>query len=133
MRGLLDTKVSIPSAKEIAANTKNAIDNYSLMPVNPSLPNTEQWNKMAKVFRITPAEVKRQRCANCEYYDNTPAMFEAMESIPLNKWDLYDGQAQRGFCHKLDFICHTSRLCSAWEEKDYEIPDESGDMMDMGD
>ena len=133
MRGLLDTKVSIPSAKEIAANTKNAIDNYSLMPVNPSLPNTEQWNKMAKVFRITPAEVKRQRCANCEYYDNTTAMFEAMEAIPLNKWDLYDGQAQRGFCHKLDFICHTSRLCSAWEEKDYEIPDESGDMMDMGD
>ena len=68
MRGLLDTKVTIPSAKEIAANTQNAIDNYALMPTNPSLPNTEQWNKMAKVFRITPAEVKRQRCANCEYY-----------------------------------------------------------------
>lgn len=133
MRGLLDTKVSIPSEKEIAANTQNAIDNYALMPTNPDLPNTEQWNKMAKIFRITPAEVKRQRCANCEYYDNTPAMFEAMESIPLNKYDLYDGQAQRGFCHKLDFICHTSRLCSAWEEKDYEVPEDTNDMMDMGD
>jgi hypothetical protein len=123
-KGLLDTKTTIGSAKEIASNTKNAIDNYSLGAVNPDLPNTEYWAKMAKMFRITPAEVKRQRCANCEYYDNTPEMFEAMEAIPLNKFDLYDGQVQRGYCHKLDFICHTSRLCSAWEKKDFEDPTE---------
>jgi len=122
MRGLLDTKVTIPSEKYIIANTKNAIKNYLLMPENPSLPNTEQWKKMADMFRVAAAEVKRQRCANCEYYDNTPDMMEAMEAIPLNKWDLYDGQPQRGYCHKLGFICHTSRLCSAWEEKDYEVP-----------
>jgi hypothetical protein len=124
MRGLLDTKVSIPSAKTIEANTQNAIKNFSLGAPNPSLPNTEYWNKMAKMWRITPAQAKRQRCANCEYYDNTPDMMEAMEAIPLNKHDLYDGQAQRGYCHKLDFICHTSRTCSVWEEKDYEIPED---------
>jgi hypothetical protein len=50
-------------------------------------------------------------------------MLEAMEAIPLNKYDLYDGQAQRGYCNKLDFICHNSRVCSVWEEKEYEQPE----------
>lgn len=122
-KGLLDTKTTIGSAKEIVSNTENAISNYALGPLVPEQPSTEYWAKMAKMFRITPAEVKRQRCANCEYYDNTPEMFEAMEAIPLNKYDLYDGQAQRGYCHKLDFICHTSRLCSVWEKKDFESED----------
>lgn len=124
LKGLLDTKTSIPSAKEIAKNTENAINNYALGPKNPSDPSNDYWNKMAKTFRITPAEVKRQRCGNCEYYENTPSMFEAMESIPLNKYDLYDGQAQRGYCHKLDFICHNSRLCSVWEAKEFISPEE---------
>lgn len=124
MRGLLDIKQSIPSEKEILKNTKNAIDNYALAPENPSLPNKDYWAKMGKVFRITPDEAKRRRCGNCEYYENTPDMLELMEAIPFNKYDLYDGQAQRGYCHKLDFICHNSRLCSVWEEKDFEAPSE---------
>lgn len=123
MRGLLDTKVTIPSAKEIDANTKNAIKNFNLAPTNPSLPNTEYWKKMAAMWRVTPDQAKRRRCGNCEYYENTPDMLEAMEAIPLNKYDLYDGQAQRGYCHKLAFICHNSRVCSVWEEKEYEQPE----------
>jgi Pyruvate/2-oxoacid:ferredoxin oxidoreductase delta subunit len=120
--GLLDVKEGIVSEKENNANTDNAINNYSLGPMNPSSPSKDYWSKMAKMFRITPDEVKRQRCGNCEYYCNTPAMMESMEEIPLNKYDLYDGQAQRGYCVKLDFICHTSRLCSVWEEKEFEDP-----------
>ena len=118
--GLLDIKTGIGSAKEISANTENAINNYSLGPLNPDLPNKEYWSKMSKAFRITTDEAKRQRCGNCEYYENTPSMLEQMEAIPLNKYDLYDGQAQRGYCHKLEFICHNSRLCSVWEEKEFE-------------
>lgn len=127
IKGLLDTKTTIPSNKTILANTENAIKNFDLGATNPSLPNTEYWNKMAKMWRITPAEAKRRRCGNCEYYENTPSMLEAMEAIPLNKYDLYDGQAQRGYCHKLDFICHNSRVCSVWEEKDYEVPESEGE------
>ena len=130
MRGLLDTKTTIPSAKEIEANTQNAIKNYSLGAPNPSLPNTEYWKKMAVMWRITPDQAKRQRCANCEYYENTPEMMQAMEAIPLNSHDLYDGQAQRGYCHKLEFICHTSRTCSVWEKKDYEMPEDTNEMED---
>jgi hypothetical protein len=124
IKGLLDTKTTIPSAKEIAKNTENAIKNFALAPQNPSLPNTAYWKKMADMWRITPAQAERRRCGNCEYYENTPDMLEAMEAIPLNKYDLYDGQAQRGYCHKLDFICHNSRVCSVWEEKEYEQPED---------
>jgi len=124
MRGLLEIKLSIPSEKELLKNTKNAVDNYSLGPHNPSAPSNDYWAKMGKVFRITPEQAKRRRCGNCEYYENTPAMLELMEAIPLNKYDLYDGQAQRGYCHKLDFICHNSRVCSAWEEKEYETSED---------
>ena len=123
MAGLLDTQESIPSAKEIAANTQNAIDNFGLGAVNPDLANTPFWKDKAKVFGITVDEAKRRRCANCEYYNNTPEMMKSMEDIPLNKYDLYDGQPQRGFCVKLDFICHTSRLCNAWDRKDFQKPD----------
>jgi hypothetical protein len=121
--GLLDVKESIVSVKENNANTENAINNYSLGPLNTDLPNKEYWSKMAKAFRITPEEVKRQRCGNCAYYENTPSMLEQMEAIPLNKYDLYDGQVQRGYCHKLDFICHNSRLCSVYEAKEFEGED----------
>jgi hypothetical protein len=124
IKGLLDTKTTIPSAKQIAKNTENAIKNFALAPQNPSLPNTAYWKKMADMWRITPAQAERRRCGNCEYYENTPDMLEAMEAIPLNKYDLYDGQAQRGYCHKLDFICHNSRVCSVWEEKEYEQPED---------
>ena len=124
IKGLLDTKTTIPSAKEIAKNTENAIKNFALAPQNPSLPNTAYWKKMADMWRITPAQAERRRCGNCEYYENTPDMLEAMEAIPLNKYDLYDGQAQRGYCHKLAFICHNSRVCSVWEEKEYETPED---------
>lgn len=119
--GLLDVKEGIVSEKENNANTDNAINNYSLGPMNPSSPSKDYWSKMAKMFKVSPDEVKRQRCGNCSYYENTPDMLEQMEAIPLNKYDLYDGQAQRGYCHKLDFICHNSRLCSVWEEKEYEM------------
>jgi len=131
IKGLLDTKTTIVSAKENDKNTANAIKNYSLGPQDPSAPSNDYWNKMAKAFRITPEEVKRQRCGNCSYYNNTPELFEAMESIPLNKYDLYDGQAQRGFCERLEFICHTSRLCSVWEKKEFISEDDSeGNMED---
>lgn len=123
MRGLLDLKTTIPSEKKINQNTLNAIKNYGLGAENVDAANTAFWKNKAQVFDCTVAEAKRKRCANCEYYDNTPEMLESLEAIPLNKYDIYDGQPQRGFCVKLDFICHTSRLCNAWERKDFIKPE----------
>lgn len=115
--------VVIPSAEQINTNTKIAIEFYHLGALNPSAPNEQYWAKMAKMWGITSAEAKRRRCSNCEYYDNSVPMMEAMEAIPQNEYDLYDGQAQRGYCHRLDFICHTSRTCSVWEYKHYKLED----------
>ena len=124
---MLDTEIQdpikLPSSDKIIANTKIAIEFYHLGATNPSAVNEVYWAKMAKMWNLTPAEAKRQRCSNCEYYENTPEMMQAMEAIPLNEYDLYDGQAQRGYCHRLAFICHTSRTCSVWEKKDYELED----------
>lgn len=111
--------IKIVSAEQNLVNTKLAIDYYHLGATNPSSANEVFWAKMAKMFRITMPEVKRMRCANCSYYDNTPEMFKQMEAIPQNEFDIYDVQAQRGYCHRLEFICHTSRLCSVWEKKPF--------------
>lgn len=113
-------KIELPSAEVIAQNTQKAIKFYSLGPVNPSAPNEAFWATMGEMWRMNADEAKRQRCANCEYYENTPEMLQAMEDVPLNEYDIYDGQAQRGYCHRLEFICHTSRTCSVWEKKEYE-------------
>lgn len=122
--GLLSGGTSIESPKELIKNTKIAIKDWNLMPEDVDAPNEAQWRKMAKIRGIDVDEAKRNLCANCEYYDNTPEMMKEMEAVPLNEYDIYNSQAQRGYCHKLHFICHTPRTCQAWEPKDYEVPDE---------
>jgi hypothetical protein len=41
-----------------------------------------------------------------------------MERIPRNDWDTDAGF--RGYCEKLEFICHDLRVCQAWEEREDE-------------
>lgn len=109
------------SAAENRKNTQNAIDNWMLGPTNPSIKpsaNKDYWNEMAAAWLLTPAEARRQLCANCEYYNNTPEMKAEMEAIPLNDFDV--GAGGRGYCTKLQFICHDLRSCLAWERKDFE-------------
>lgn len=113
----------IPSVdpKENATNLKNAMDNWNLGPLEGSpdpKANSDYWTMMADIWLIDELEARRQVCANCEYYDNTPEQMEAMESVPYDKFDETGGG--RGYCHKLDFICHSLRVCQAWERKDYE-------------
>lgn len=115
--------IKLPSADTILKNTSLAIEFYHLGPANPQSVNEVYWAKMAKMWRTSIQDAKCRRCANCEYYNNSEPMMKAMLSIPINEHDLFDGQAQRGYCHRLDFICHTSRSCSVWESKDFELED----------
>ena len=130
MMGLLVGGKTIESPKELIKNTKIAIKDWKLGPENVDLPNEKYWAKMAEIRMVDVDEAKRNLCCNCEYYDNTSEMMEAMNEVPLNEYDIYDSKAQRGYCHKLHFICHTPRTCQAWEEKDYEVPDDEEDMME---
>jgi len=79
--------------------------------------NPEYWARLAEIWGISDGEARRQLCANCDYFENTPEMIRAMEAIPFNAFDADGGG--RGFCHKFDFICHNLRACQAWERKDY--------------
>lgn len=130
MKGLLEANPSIVSVNENLKNTVNAIKNWNLGPEDVDADNKPYWSKMAKLWLVDEDTARTQICGNCEYYDNTPEMLAMMkEKYPLNKYDIYDSYTQRGYCHKLEFSCHTPRSCQAWEEKDYEVPDNE-DMME---
>jgi hypothetical protein len=103
-------------------NVQNAIDNWNLGPeVASDEPgaNPEYWAKMADVWSVDEAKARRQLCANCEYFNNTPETMRAMEDIPRNAFDTNAGG--RGWCEKLEFICHNLRTCQAWERKAFEL------------
>jgi hypothetical protein len=83
--------------------------------------NAEFWREVAEIWDITEAQARRWLCANCEYFDNSPAALEAMEAVPFNRFDADGGG--RGYCHKFKFICHNLRTCQAWDERECEAED----------
>jgi hypothetical protein len=114
----------MPPAIDAETNVQNrdlAIAHWLLGPERTSIDpeaNAAYWQTLAASWNITEAEARRQLCANCEYFDNTPGSLEAMEVVPLDAYDMDGGG--RGYCTKLEFICHSLRSCQAWEEKEFE-------------
>lgn len=124
--GLLDIKMNDePEMADINGLTaaKNAemrdtlVKTQMLGPDKTSGTNNVYWTAMAKEWKVPQAQARRQLCANCKYFDNTPEMLAEMESIPQDRFDADGGG--RGYCHKFEFICHNLRTCKAWERKDY--------------
>ncbi len=115
------TTPKIVTAQENQRNLQRVRDNWMLGPDKASPKpgaNAPYWQDLAEVWGISEPEARRQLCANCEYFENTPEMMRAMEKIPFNALDADGGG--RGYCHKFDFICHNLRSCQAWERKEYE-------------
>jgi hypothetical protein len=115
----------IVSPSENKVNLQRVLDNWHLGPDKASPKpgaNPEFWDSLAEIWGISSQEARRQLCANCEYFENTPEMMRAMEKIPFNALDADGGG--RGYCHKFDFICHNLRSCMAFERKDYEGDEE---------
>lgn len=111
----------IVGAAENKKNMQRVMDEWNLGPEKASPKpgaNADYWRRMGEVWGISEGEARRQLCANCEYFENTPEMMRAMEKIPFDAFDADGGG--RGYCHKFDFICHNLRTCMAWERKDYE-------------
>lgn len=121
VKEIYDETPRIVSASENKKNMQRVMDNWMLGPEKASPKpgaNAPYWRDIAEVWGISEPEARRQLCANCEYFENTPEMMQAMEKIPFNSFDADGGG--RGYCHKFDFICHNLRTCQSWERKDYE-------------
>lgn len=119
----------VPSAAENKRTTERLIEEWNLGPeVGSDKPgeNSEFWAKLAKAWDVEEDVARRRRCANCEYFVDTPSMLEKMEEIPYNEMDATGGG--RGFCKKFDFICHNLRTCQAWEGEGME---DEENMMEM--
>ena len=115
----------IVTPEENKTNTEHAIKVWKLGPVDsPSdepNSNAPYWQELASIWQIDESEARRQRCANCEYFNNTPEMLLMMDTIPRNPFDKDAGG--RGYCHKLELVCHNLRSCTVWEAKEYEMED----------
>ena len=130
MKGLMAPEMievccPIVTPEENKTNTEHTIKYWKLGPKdNPSDEpdnNPEYWKDMAATWKIEETEARRQRCANCEYFNNTPEMMFMMDTIPRNSFDTNAGG--RGYCTKFEFICHNLRSCTAWECKEFESED----------
>ena len=109
------------TAAENKKNTQVVIDDWMLGPEKPSnepTANKVYWVALGKAMQVDEKEARRRRCSNCEYYDNSVMTQIKMDRIPWNQWDVDAGF--RGYCNKLDFICHDLRSCQAWEEREFE-------------
>lgn len=116
--------MNIKTLEENLRNAKNVIENWNLLPMNPSeepTSNKTEWIKFAKIMGVDETEARSMLCANCEYYNNSKDMMLQMNKIPFNDTDKNAGG--RGYCHKFDFICHNLRTCQAWEPKEFELED----------
>lgn len=130
MAGLLEISIEpkveseMISAKENAKNRKFVADNWMLGPDKTNQPNTDYWRKLSVKWRISPDQAKRNLCANCEYFNDSPDMLAKMESVPEDRYDADGGG--RGWCSKFDFICHNLRTCQAWEKADQPETEDEG-------
>jgi len=108
------------SAKTNAETVKRLMKDWNLGPELASpdpTANKEYWTKLAEAWDVEVPVARRQLCANCEYFNDTPAKLEYMDVVPYGPMDADGGG--RGYCTKFDFICHNLRTCQAWEERPY--------------
>ena len=121
--GLRESKPFITTADN-KKNTQIAIDDWMLGPENPTNErgaNAPYWRALGRAMRVDETEARRRRCSNCNYYKNDTLTQAKMERIPWNEWDVDAGF--RGYCTKLNFICHDLRSCQVWEERGFESED----------
>ena len=123
MAGLLEITISpseseepMISAEENAKTRDFLVKNWMLGPDRTNQPNTDYWRKISVTWRISPDQARRNLCANCEYFNDSPDTLAKMESVPEDRFDKDGGG--RGWCSKFTFICHHLRTCRAWEKAD---------------
>jgi len=115
------------ATQSIGVNTRNrqiAIDLFLYGPLNPALPSTGYWRRLAAVWsrnqEPTPEaiqEAKSARCGNCGVFDVSPGMRRCLP--PIDTADDYDTFAVEsdsvlGYCWAHHFKCASTRTCKTW-------------------
>lgn len=109
------------TAKQNITIMRKLVKDWGLGPtigIDNNQGNTSYWKARAKKWYISLPAARRRSCANCEYGNISPMYLEAMEHVPYNKFDKDGGS--RVWCDKFDFICHSVRVCEAWDKPDEE-------------
>ena len=137
--GLLESDASsCPMAtQDIELNLKNrekAIKVAMYGPMNPQLPNTDYWKKIAIKWSVSPEEAKQSMCGNCGAFDQSAEIIACIEQGigDEKEADKFIDKTDLGYCEIFDFKCAATRTCAAWVVEG-EM-DDSEDMMqdDMG-
>ena len=109
------------ATKDIRVNIKNrqtCIDQAHYGPLNPELPNTEYWQRKARMFNSDVQQAKSATCSNCAAFIQTPEMLNCIETglgdEPGNEAYKVMDKANLGFCEIFDFKCAGDRTCDAW-------------------
>lgn len=110
------------ATQDIAVNLRNrkkAIDTAMYGPLNPSEPNTEYWNNIAKEWDVDASTAKKQRCGNCTMFIVTPQMKACINTGVTggerqDEWTAIDAAGELGYCEAFDFKCASKRTCRAW-------------------
>ena len=112
-----------PSAtQDISVNLRNrgkAIKSAMYGPLNPSEPNDDYWNKIAKEWEVDSPTAKKQRCGNCVMFIQTPSMMSCINDGVTggerqDEWDEINAAGGLGYCEAFDFKCAAKRTCRAW-------------------
>jgi len=125
-----DTKSCPPATLDIhinLANRNHAISDYGYGPLNPNEANSKFWNRLAKLWGVTPAEAKTARCGNCAAFIQTKNMLACIakgmqdedEPAATRKEEGKAAQAvteaaNLGYCQLFHFKCAGDRTCDAW-------------------
>jgi len=106
---------SCPRAtKDIKVNTRNrneTIKEYDYGPLN--LSDNKYWQRIAKLWKTTPAVAKKSRCYNCVAFDISPRMLDCIVAGPISE-NIEDADGYLGYCWMHHFKCHSARTCTTW-------------------
>lgn len=118
---ILNNGPACPTATlDVAENLKNrlrCIEVAKYGPANPGLANVPFWDRLAKLWNITPAEAQTMRCGNCAFFDVKPRTLDCIaKGIGSDGVDAYDSikAGPLGYCRAFHFKCAAARTCDAW-------------------
>ena len=124
-------------------NIQNHVACYekaALGPADPRDPSPLFWEDKMFKWHVSEGVARTRLCMNCEHYDDSPDIMEAMIDSPLiteadlpfnPPWATIDGQPS-AVCSRWHITCSALRTCDDWEPSTgEEDPRDSEDILEV--